>query len=132
MLNTFPELLNLSFFAPLILRMALGILLIEFSLACHRKNISLTSFFRERKIPLANIFTYKLIILQFLSGLLLIVGLYTQISVLVSIYTLLVLMFINKRVKILRFDNSLYVLLILISISLLLTGAGALALDLPL
>ena len=109
MFNFFPELLNYGFFAPFILRLALsGILIYETIKILQTENI--------------NWLLKILNIIGFLSGLLILLGLYTQIVTLVVIAHTL----INRESK------SQKILIIAIALSLLLTGASAFALDWPL
>ncbi|MEK7587183.1 MAG: hypothetical protein AAB453_04935 [Patescibacteria group bacterium] len=109
MFNFFPELLNYDFFAPTILRLALGgILIYETIKILQAENI--------------NWLLKILNIIGFLSGLLIILGLYTQIVALVVI----------ARTLISHESKAQKILITAIALSLLLTGASAIALDWPL
>lgn len=71
--------------------------------------------------------------LQIAGGLLLLIGLWTQLAALMFvIFTGLELYVEWKAREILRRDIVFYALIFAISLSLLLTGAGAYALDIPL
>ncbi len=98
MLSIFPALLNYSFIAPFILRLTLGGILIYQT----EKN------FRG--------------LVGALAGLLILLGLYTQVAAMVVIVTTLV----SQQSKEQR------ILMIAIALSLLLSGAGFKAFDLPL
>ncbi|MCK4918399.1 MAG: hypothetical protein KAS02_01275 [Candidatus Pacebacteria bacterium] len=121
MLNTFPDLLILSFTAPLILRLFLGIYLIK-------------DFWGELINYKKKDFNYTrlLKILGALGGILLILGLLTQI---VSLFLILIIVLniINiKNNKLKENQLSLYILILGILLSLVLSGAGFLAMDMPL
>jgi putative oxidoreductase len=134
MLNTFPELLNFAFFAPLILRFVLGLIFVDLGLlkfrgekerwiaSCEALGIRPADFF----VPLYGF-------LQVAGGLMLITGFYTQLAALMfAIFTGSELYIEWKAGEVLKRDMVFYLLLFVISLSLLLTGAGAFAFDLPL
>ena len=114
-LTTFPDLLTFGMIAPLLLRLAVGILRLFAGLERGKKQYKWTSVF------------------YVLSSLMIIVGLYTQIASLVAI----VLIFFdyyteNKIAPLTREQKALTILMTIILISLLFTGPGFLAFDLPL
>ncbi len=134
MLNTFPELLSFAFFAPLILRFVLGLIFVDLGLlkfrgekerwiaSCEALGIRPADFF----VPLYGF-------LQVAGGLMLIAGFYTQLAALMfTIFTGAELYIEWKAGEVLKRDMVFYLLLFVISLSLLLTGAGAFAFDLPL
>ncbi len=122
MLNTFPDLLNFSFIAPFILRVVIGSYFIKqayIELKVHKKRVT--------NIP------NSLRIISAFGGILLIVGFLTQITSFVLI--LIVAIGIIKRIyknKLEEDKLDFYILLIAILITLLITGAGFCAIDLPL
>ena len=131
MLNTFPELLSYSLLSPFILRVVLGFVFLKFGLHVLSKKEPVVC-----KSLLGNYHNdslNKLLgIVHTLAGLLLVVGLYTQI---VSIFVFLssLIFFVNtKSSKLSHQKPVFYVLLMVISISLLFSGAGAFGLDMPL
>lgn len=120
MLNTFPNLLTYGLFAPLLLRLALGIFLVFTSYKSLRGQISNIS--RGAEIVLA------------IAGVFIVIGLFTQVmALLVLIISAATFVYKWKVVKsLLEKDIMLYVFVIVISISLMLSGAGFYAIDLPL
>lgn len=114
-LNPFPALLDFSFFAPLLLRVIAGVLFVRMGYWQFRTSS------KERK---------ALGIVEVLGGLALIAGFYTQIAVLVLGLVATIGTFRTLRTNEARSDT--YALLLAIMLSLLATGAGAFALDLPL
>ncbi|MFT5179691.1 MAG: putative membrane protein YphA (DoxX/SURF4 family) [Candidatus Paceibacteria bacterium] len=132
MLNTFPDLLTFGLLAPFLLRVALGLVLLKITLLTYQKESSFVSFFKSIKVPLAELFVKKIMLVELVVGILLVTGTYTQISSIIATYVLLLMLFVNKNKKILRFDTLLYTVLIVISFSLLFSGAGAFAFDYPL
>lgn len=134
MLNPFPDLLTYSLLAPFILRVVLGLLFL---------NLGYLKFKSERDrwiescstlgFQPAPFFVSLFGIIQIVGGLMLIVGLYTQIAALVfSIITFGELVVEYRNERILTRNIVFYLLLLAISLSLLLSGAGAFAIDLPL
>lgn len=126
MLNTFPELLTYSFFAPTLLRVVVAIAL--FHLAYH-------GWQRRTEIAEARSKSFSTISIVFnlLVGCALFFGYYTQIAALLAIASFLVGAWANRRYPhIVILPTSTIKLLAVMCASILLTGAGALAMDLPL
>jgi len=120
MLNPFPELLTFSLLAPFLIRVILGILFIS-------------SGYFELKKNNANLFSYLINILKILGGLILLAGFLTQIaSIVLSVIALetIIIKFRSKSYS--RDSMSLYIFMFIATISLLVSGAGAFAIDLPL
>jgi chromate transport protein ChrA len=117
-LSIFPELLTYSLLAPLLLRLTVGILRFGAGVMMWKSNNS----------------TYKwLSIIYFISSLLLIVGLYTQIAVIIALGLVAYDYFESKKAgTLIREKVALAILVTVILISLLFTGPGFLAFDLPL
>ena len=144
MLNPFPELLVFGFFIPFILRVTIGLIFLWFAyrhLFKKREAIiasfeseppgltSLTPYLRK----LAPLVTWIFGIVEILVGGAFIVGFLTQIAALVSIVILLKTLYFRKKyTEFTPYSSLLYIVLIVVSFSLLLSGAGALALDIPL
>ncbi|MEK7642278.1 MAG: DoxX family protein [Patescibacteria group bacterium] len=134
MLNPFPELLAFSLLGPFILRLVAGIVFVNLGRLSLKEEsgrwlISLTAL----KIPRPDIATKILSILEIVGGLMLIVGLYTQISALVLSILVFAEAYIEYRdPALLKRSLVFYLLLLSINLSLLLSGAGAFAIDLPL
>lgn len=119
MLNPFPSLLIYSTLAPFILRIVLGLIFLDLG----------ASRLRSRKLN----FLSAIALLEVVGAFMLFIGLYTQIAALgFAILTGIELYIEWKDSKILKGDFVFYLLLFVISLSLLLTGAGAYAKDIPL
>ncbi len=122
MLNTFPDLLMLSFIAPLILRVFVGSYFVK------QAWIELIKY-KKRKTNSPK----PLRILGALLGILLIFGVFTQIT---SLFLILIVIFNlisrirNNKLKEVKLD--FYILILGILLSLIFSGAGFLAFDLPL
>jgi len=134
MLNPFPDLLNLTLFGPLILRILLGLIFIDLGLLKLRgeKEGWLASFETLGLRP-TSLFLPLYALLQIIGGLLLLAGLWTQIAALTFVIFTLIELYIEWQAReILKRDFVFYLLIFTISLSLLLTGAGAYAIDIPL
>jgi uncharacterized membrane protein YphA (DoxX/SURF4 family) len=134
MLNTFPSLLTYSWYAPLILRLVLGLILIDVGLLKFRgERRDWITLFSAYRIKPAHLFVSLYGALQAIAGLLIAVGLYTQVAALAVVILSAIEFYIEyTEGGILKRDITFYVLIFAIAASLLLTGAGAYAQDLPL
>jgi uncharacterized membrane protein YphA (DoxX/SURF4 family) len=135
MLNTFPELLNYSILAPTLLRFVLAFILITTGIEIIRptKRALFAAYFSTKEFPLADFIPWKLGIAQIALGVFFFFGMFTQISALIAIYIFFSLFYIENRAeRILPHTSAFYLVMIVISLSLLFTGAGAFAVDLPL
>lgn len=118
-LSIFPQLFNFEIFAPLFLRLTVGVFLIWLGTSRYKKEYSWSS------------------VLYFLSSILILLGLYTQPASILAII-ILKLDFYLDFYKGQRLSPTpkekymLYGMAIAILLSLLLTGPGAFAFDLPL
>jgi putative oxidoreductase len=134
MLNTFPELLNYSILAPFILRIVIGLIFVDLGILKfkgERKRWMET--FEALKLKPSDILVSIYGLIQIIGGIMLILGIWTQIAALIFvIFTAIELSLEWTEGLILKRDIVFYVLLFSISLSLLLTGAGAFAIDLPL
>jgi uncharacterized membrane protein YphA (DoxX/SURF4 family) len=134
MLNPFPELLNYALLGPFILRLVLGVIFIDLGVLKFRseKNRWLETFKTLHLNP-ADLLLPFYALLQIIGGGMLLIGFYTQIASLLFVLFSGAELYIEWRAKeILKRDIVFYVLIFTISLSLLLSGAGAYALDLPL
>ncbi|MCK5021826.1 MAG: hypothetical protein KAR54_01080 [Candidatus Pacebacteria bacterium] len=122
MLNTFPDLLSLSFIAPLVLRTIVG--------AYFLKEAYLKLIIDKKK----KVNTYKVLtMIGLLGGIFLITGFFTQItSIILIIITISNAILISQKRSLKWSEFDFYILLIVVLISLIFTGAGFYALDLPL
>ena len=117
----FPTLLDFSFFAPLILRLALGMFMLNIS----REK---TTEPQPALTPIEIIYRAFFIV----AGISLIIGLYTQVAALIVIALMLISLFDIRARLIQNLKYRELILIIVIAFSLLFTGAGPLAFDLPL
>ncbi|MCH7529660.1 DoxX family membrane protein [Patescibacteria group bacterium] len=133
MLNPFPDLLVLSLLAPFILRIVVGVILLKSGYA------RITSGGTRSAIDIANQWrasmfspAWYLGAIEIIAGVFLIVGFLTQIAALVG--GLIAIKAIARKGGLAGAvrTKAFYVLMLVICVSLLLTGAGALAFDLPL
>jgi len=134
MLNPFPEFLNYSPLAPMILRLLIGLIFVDLGFLKFRgeKDRWMASFEALHLRP-ADFFVPLYGFLQIVAGTLLIIGLWTQVAALFFVLSTGAELYVEWRAKeILKRDLVFYLLIFTISLSLLLTGAGAFAFDLPL
>jgi len=134
MLNPFPELLSYSLLAPLFLRIILGVIFVDLGVLKFKSERSrfIASFEALHLKPAKEIVSLAGI-LDIVGGIMLILGLYTQIAALAFVILTGIEIYIeSKDTKILKRDMTFYVLVLIIAVSLLLTGAGAFAFDIPL
>lgn len=134
MLNPFPELLTFALLGPLILRALLGLIFIDLGLLKFRgEKQSWLASFETLGLRPSSLFVPLYAILQIIGGIFLIIGLWTQIAALAFVIFTGIELYIEwKARKILKRDIVFYILIFVISLSLLLTGAGAFAIDIPL
>lgn len=134
MLNLFPELLSYSVFAPLILRVAIGLIFLDLGYLKFRgEREGWLASFETLGIRPADLFVPIYGALQILGGLLLIAGLWTQAAALAFVIFTGIELYVEWRAReILKRDTVFYILVFVISISLLLTGSGTFDIDIPL
>lgn len=114
-LAIFPELLTFGLVAPFLLRIAVGLIILQLGKERYSKQYKSSSF------------------IYVITGLLLIGGLYTQIAVILALIILKFDFYMDKKISpVSREKFILQVILNVIVISLLFTGPGFLAFDLPL
>jgi len=134
MLNPFPDLLMYSLLGPFILRVLLGLIFIDLGFLKFRgeKERWLSSFETLGLRPVT-IFVPLYALLQIVGGLFLVLGFWTQIAALAFVVFTGIELYIEWQAqKILKRDIVFYILIFVIALSLLLTGAGAYAIDIPL
>jgi uncharacterized membrane protein YphA (DoxX/SURF4 family) len=134
MLNTFPELLSLSGYGPFILRVVVGIIFLDLGfLKLKKEKARWIATFEALHINPSEFVVVLYGVLEIVGGGLLILGLYTQLAALAfAIFTGLELYIEWRDGLILKRGYIFYLLLFAISISILLTGAGNNAIDIPL
>lgn len=133
-LNPFPDLLILGSLAPFILRFVLGIIAVNSGiLKTKDEKARWIETLRIAHIPEAGLVVVALGIIEIITGAMLIVGLYTQVAALIYGIIALICLYAEYRDSALvKRDLVFYVLIVSISLSLLLSGAGSFSLDLPL
>lgn len=121
MLSLFPSLFMFERLSPFIIRLALGVAFIYFGYR---------SFKNHKKIAMNGKTAYSS--LEIAIGVLVIIGLYTQLAALImSVLLAIKLIFKIKTKDFLTDGVNYYLLLFVMAFSLLITGAGFLAFDLP-
>ncbi len=125
MLSVFPSLLDWGFFAPTILRVAAGSVLLL---------LAYQHLVRDRAMAPQLLYeAWILGMLELLGGLSLVLGLFMQIGAILAIIVSLPLFVLKQRfAPFAAYHDSTYLLLIAIALALLVGGPGALAFDLPL
>lgn len=133
MLSLFPNLLSYQFFAITLIRLAaaLAILYMSYRYAFERGEIERASFWPVGHIPRWLTLVGSCIV--FIVGILLVIGLYTQAAAIAGmILALKDLVFVHKYPRIMPLSAGASALLFVMCLALLLSGAGAFAVDLPL
>ncbi len=132
MLNTFPHLLVLGFFASTLLRVAVACLFFYASYSAY-KHRDTAAHLRFPIIGEAS-WVGKFTMLMYAAiGLMLLLGAYTQIAALLAGLTSIKgLLFCKRFGPLFPYPRSTYLLILVICLSLLVSGAGAIAFDLPL
>jgi len=137
MLNIFPDLLFLQLLAPFMLRVAMGVMLFW---------IGYSYIFRDRDAVVAQLsnkwpksavgFVWFGGIFDMVVGALLVAGLFTQAAAiagaLIAIDALFAKFIYRDLDKVVKYSKMFYILVLIISLSLIFSGAGAFAIDLPL
>ena len=134
MLNPFPDLLTYSLLAPFLLRLIVGVIFIDLGILIFKEEKFrwLTSF-KALRIPREDLAIKIFGTIETIIGAMLILGAYTQIAALIIAIITFVESYIEyKEPVILKRNLTFYILLFVISLSLLLSGAGSFAMDLPL
>jgi len=132
MLNTFPDLLTYSMLAPFILRMILGLIMIDLGfLKFHAEKEKWIALFNLISLRPSIWFVKIFALIEIIGGSMIILGIYTQTVALVFvIITLSELILEWKEETLIKRNLPFYFLLFAISLSLIFSGAGAFALDL--
>src|SRR5689334_23036755 len=134
MLNPFPDLLVYSLIAPLILRLVAGYVFIDLGILAFRsEREAWINSFKALRVPNPRTAVKILGLVEMAGGALLILGLWTQITVIVlGVITFAEAYLEYRAPDLLKRNIVFYVLLLGILLSLLFSGAGAFAFDLPL
>jgi uncharacterized membrane protein YphA (DoxX/SURF4 family) len=131
MLNLFP----IQFLAPvayLLLRVCLGFVLIRLGRSHLRNRESLKEVFTFTLFPYGLFFTWYVALFEIVLGLMFIFGFLTQLAALFTILYALKFLIMRKRFIHPSIPTPLvYVFIFITALSLLITGAGIFAFDLP-
>lgn len=134
MLNIFPDLITYILFAPLLLRVVVGILFLSwgYHLFWREKYAETASTLRVDWGASGAFFIWYLAIAEVLLGLALIAGFFTQIAAIVGMIVSGKLYFLSVRYPVIAHaGKTAYLLIFVICLSLLFTGAGAFGVDMP-
>lgn len=134
MLNPFPDLLIYSLLAPFILRVVAGFIFINLGfLAFRNEKERWVASLRLLGIPRPEIAVKVFGLIEVAGGIMFLLGFYTQIAALVLGLLTFAEAFIEyKDPSVLKRNLVFYTMLLAIILSLLFSGAGAFAIDLPL
>ncbi len=133
MLNPFPDLLALSLLAPFLLRIVLGISYARFGyLKLIKSGVTKISFFEKDYLKPEILFVPVVGLLEAIGGILLVIGLFTQVASLFLSIIVLGAIAVKLRGGATLSNIGYHALLFVATFSLLFSGAGAFAIDLPL
>ncbi|MBC7836262.1 DoxX family membrane protein [Acetobacteraceae bacterium] len=129
--NPFPDLFMLGFFAPTLIRLSVGLLFVYIGYMQWRNR----EVIAQMRFPIVGSGMWIALVFMFFHfavGLMLIAGFYTQIAALLGIAGSLKGLILNRRhPTLIIVSNGTVVLAIVMLLSLLVTGAGAFAFDIP-
>jgi uncharacterized membrane protein YphA (DoxX/SURF4 family) len=132
MLNPFPGLLDLAFFAPTILRVVVGLVFLYSAYALYLRRAELAHI----HFPIVGsgpLLIWGAVVVHTIIGAMLILGYYTQIAALLAVLGgIKGIVFAKKYPRFFILCRLEYGFIIAICLSLLISGAGAFAYDLPL
>lgn len=134
MLNTFPELLAFSTIGPFILRLVIGVMFIDLGVLKFKgERREWLQSFETLGLRPADLLLSIYAVVQLVGGAMLVLGLWTQVAALIFVIFTAIEFYIEwKEGDVLKRDIVFYILTLAIAFSLLLTGAGAFAFDIPL
>ncbi len=134
MLNTFPTLLVFSQLSPLILRIVLGLIAINLGyLKLTKEKEAWIQLFETLHLRPAKWGVMKFGTIEIIGGILLFAGIYTQIvAIIFAILFFIETVLEYKEENLEKRNLTFYILMFAICLSLILTGAGVFAIDLPL
>ncbi len=134
MLSMFPEFLTLGLLAPFIIRVVLGLVILNLGyLKLNKERKEWETSFKTIFLKPAGFWVSVLGLIEVIGGILLMVGAFTQLVALIfAVITLSELALEIKQREILKRGFVFYLLLFACSASLVFSGAGFFAIDLPL
>lgn len=130
--SLFPELFAYQFFAPTVLRIVLGVILITYGARKCKKSPGLTED-TSLETKQAKLLVKATAVIEVIVGALLIIGFLTQLAVVVASLVFVINIIIKSRERtgfIRGYDFE--IILLAVSLSLFLLGPGAFSIDLPL
>lgn len=133
MLNPFPDLLVLTLLAPFILRIAVGIIFLKSGYTRVKKDyarITMTNTKSMWSLSIIPIIWFG--VLEVLIGLSLVAGFLTQIGALAGILVSIFMLSGRGTPSLASQSQAFYIVVLAVCLSLMLSGAGAIAIDLPL
>ncbi|MEI6420402.1 MAG: DoxX family membrane protein [bacterium] len=132
--SLFPDFLSYGGLSPLLLRLVLGLILLNLGfLKLSGERVGWIMFLRAMRIPRPKEVCTALGAVEIVTAVLFFAGLYTQAAALVVVILSFTQFFIESREPaLLRRDLVFYFLLLTLAASLFITGAGPYAIDLPL
>lgn len=133
MLSVFPQAFAYAVFAPLVLRVVLGIIFLAHGYPkLFRKGIpGLSQYFASVGLKPGLFWAWVVALLEVVGGIFLIVGFLTQLAAALLAIEMLVAIVVKRRQSLVggfEFDFALFA----IALSLVVLGAGAFAIDIPL
>ncbi len=133
MLNPFPELLVYGLIAPFLIRIALGSALLYLAVEHYRGRRDIAELLRPLVGRGGRGVAVALSLFELGAGAFLIVGAWTQLAALVAMVLTIKPLLLKPHLKgLMPYEKATYGLLFLMALSLLLSGAGAFAFDIPL
>jgi uncharacterized membrane protein YphA (DoxX/SURF4 family) len=133
MISTFPDLFIFSYFVPFFFRVFLSVFFLNTGFrAISRKEDKINGFIKLLTQTPSRIFVIILGLLEIIGALLLLAGLFTQVTALALSVIILLVIIAKTRNAYLAESTSFYFLLLLVCLSLVITGAGIPAIDYPL
>ncbi len=134
MLNTFPSLLTFGLIAPFIIRVVLALIFIHAGyLKIFKRRELAVSLFENLKFPAPAVFVWVISLVEILAGLSLLAGFGTQIAaIFIFVISLGGLVLKLRMDDLLKQSVEFYIFAMVMSLSLVFSGAGFFAVDLPL
>lgn len=133
MLSLFPQLLDFQFYGPLFLRLALGaIFLVHGWQKLSGDKSGFAGYLESLKFRPGKFWVWLVTLVEFLGGIALIFGLFTQLAAFILAAEFLVILFWFKRGEKFAGGWEFDFLIFMSLLALIVLGPGAWALDLPL
>jgi len=133
-LNTFPDLLTFGTLSPFILRVVIGLIILDLGiLKFGREHVAWQELFDAINLQPSKLCVKILAFTEVIGGLMLIAGSYVQLTAMVFTVLFFIELILEYRQSALeKRDLTFYILMFSVSLSLVFLGAGAFAFDIPL